>query len=65
MYNKRGGGIRGGVYSLVASGMDKDIVEHPDFAGLAVALKACGMGKDKLQIKEKISGPTIFPIWSK
>jgi len=32
MYNKRGGGIRGGFYSLVASGMDKDIVEHPDFA---------------------------------
>lgn len=29
-----------GVYALVASGMDEDIVEHPNFAGLSIALKS-------------------------
>ncbi|CFX42871.1 Nuclease, putative, TT1808 [Syntrophomonas zehnderi OL-4] len=29
-----------GVYSLVASGMDEDIVEHPNFAGLAIKLQS-------------------------
>jgi len=28
-----------GVYALVASGMDEDVVEHPDFAGLSIPLK--------------------------
>lgn len=31
---------RDGVYALVASGMDEDIVEHPNFAGLSIALKS-------------------------
>ncbi len=31
---------RDGVYAVVASGMDDDIVEHPDFAGLSIALKS-------------------------
>ncbi|MGE5558820.1 MAG: Uma2 family endonuclease [Bacillota bacterium] len=31
--------LRGGVYALVASGMDEDILEHPDFKGLSVPLK--------------------------
>lgn len=29
-----------GVYALVASGMEEDIVEHPNFAGLSIALKS-------------------------
>ncbi|MGS0763749.1 Uma2 family endonuclease [Syntrophomonas curvata] len=29
-----------GVYALVASGMDEDVVEHPDFTGLSIALKS-------------------------
>jgi Uma2 family endonuclease/predicted DNA-binding transcriptional regulator AlpA len=29
-----------GVYALVASGMDEDIVEHPNFTGLSIALKS-------------------------
>jgi len=29
---------RDGVYALVASGMEDDVVEHPDFAGLSIAL---------------------------
>lgn len=29
-----------GVYALVASGMDEDVVEHPNFAGLSIALKS-------------------------
>ena len=29
-----------GVYALVASGMDEDIVEHPDYAGLSIPLKS-------------------------
>lgn len=29
-----------GAYSLVATGMDEDVVEHPGFAGLSIALKA-------------------------
>jgi len=28
-----------GVYALVASGMEEDVVEHPDFAGLSIPLK--------------------------
>ncbi len=31
---------REGVYALVASGMDEDVVEHPNFAGLSIALKS-------------------------
>lgn len=31
---------RDGVYALVASGMDEDIMEHPNFAGLSIALKS-------------------------
>ncbi len=31
--------LRDGVYSLVASGMDKDVVEHPDFPGLTIFLE--------------------------
>lgn len=31
---------RDGVYAVVASGMDEDIVEHPNFAGLSIALKS-------------------------
>jgi len=31
--------LRDGLYALVAAGMDEDVVEHPDFAGLAIALK--------------------------
>lgn len=31
---------REGVYALVASGMDEDIVEHPDYAGLSIPLKS-------------------------
>lgn len=30
--------LRDGNYSLVASGMDDDVVEHPDFPGLAIPL---------------------------
>lgn len=29
-----------GVYALVASGMDEDVVEHPNFAGLSIKLKS-------------------------
>jgi Uma2 family endonuclease len=29
-----------GVYALIASGMDEDVVEHPDFAGLSITLRA-------------------------
>jgi len=32
--------LRDGAYALVAAGMDEDVVEHPDFAGLSVPLKA-------------------------
>lgn len=32
--------LRDGVYSLVTAGMDEDIVEHPGFTGLSIALKA-------------------------
>jgi len=32
--------LRNGVYALVAAGMDEDVVEHPSFAGLSIALKA-------------------------
>jgi len=32
--------LRDNLYTLVASGMDDDVVEHPDFAGLSIALKA-------------------------
>jgi Uma2 family endonuclease/predicted DNA-binding transcriptional regulator AlpA len=31
---------RDGVYALVAAGMDEDIVEHPNFTGLSIALKS-------------------------
>lgn len=31
--------LRDGLYALIAAGMDEDVVEHPDFAGLAIALK--------------------------
>ncbi|MGI6551862.1 MAG: Uma2 family endonuclease [Bacillota bacterium] len=31
--------LRDGLYALVASGMDEDVVEHPDFPGLSIALK--------------------------
>lgn len=31
--------LRDGTYALVAAGMDDDVVEHPDFEGLAVPLK--------------------------
>ncbi|MBT9171950.1 MAG: hypothetical protein DDT21_00324 [Syntrophomonadaceae bacterium] len=32
--------LRNDLYALVASGMDDDVVEHPDFAGLSIELKA-------------------------
>ena len=32
--------LRGGVYALLAAGMEADVVEHPDFAGLSIDLKA-------------------------
>ncbi|ATW25464.1 Uma2 family endonuclease [Candidatus Formimonas warabiya] len=32
--------LRDGIYALVAAGMDEDVVEHPSFAGLSIALKA-------------------------
>ncbi len=32
--------LRDGLYALVAGGMEGDIVEHPDFAGLSINLKA-------------------------
>ena len=31
--------LRDGAYALIAAGMDEDVVEHPDFEGLAVPLK--------------------------
>jgi len=31
---------RDGVYALVAGGMEEELVEHPDFPGLCIALKA-------------------------
>lgn len=31
--------LQNGVYSLVATGMDDDVVEHPSFTGLTIALK--------------------------
>jgi len=31
--------LRDGAYSLVSSGMDEDVVEHPDFSGLTVSLE--------------------------
>ncbi|MGE5558819.1 MAG: Uma2 family endonuclease [Bacillota bacterium] len=31
--------LKDGVYALVASGMDQDAVEHPDFKGLSISLK--------------------------
>ncbi|MDD2620221.1 MAG: Uma2 family endonuclease [Syntrophomonadaceae bacterium] len=30
--------LHDGIYALVASGMDEDIIEHPDFDGLSIAL---------------------------
>ncbi len=30
--------LRGGVYALVASGMDEEVVEHPDFPELVIDL---------------------------
>ena len=30
--------LRGGLYALVAAGMDDDIIKHPDFAGLSIPL---------------------------
>lgn len=30
--------LRDGIYALLASGMDEDIIEHPDFNGLSIAL---------------------------
>lgn len=30
--------LRDGIYALLASGMDEDIIEHPDFMGLSIAL---------------------------
>ncbi|NLW44804.1 MAG: helix-turn-helix domain-containing protein [Syntrophomonadaceae bacterium] len=32
--------LRDGYYALIASGMDEDVVEHPDFAGLSIELKS-------------------------
>lgn len=32
--------LRNGLYALVASGMEEDIVEHPDFAGLSIELQS-------------------------
>lgn len=32
--------LRDGVYALVASGMEEELVEHPDFTGLCIALKS-------------------------
>lgn len=31
--------LQEGLYALVASGMDEDVVEHPSFSGLSIALK--------------------------
>ncbi len=31
--------LKNGVYCLVATGMDDDVVEHPDFKGLSISLK--------------------------
>ncbi|MCR4441312.1 MAG: Uma2 family endonuclease [Peptococcaceae bacterium] len=36
--------LRDGAYTLVAAGMDEDVVEHPDFKGLSIALKALWVG---------------------
>ena len=40
---------RDGVYALVASGMDEDIVEHPNFAGLSITLKVLWYGNQNLE----------------
>ncbi len=32
--------LREGSYALIANGMDNDVVEHPDFAGLSIELKS-------------------------
>ena len=32
--------LHDGVYALVASGMEEETVEHPDFAGLSIPLKS-------------------------
>jgi hypothetical protein len=32
--------LRDGAYALVTAGLDEDIVEHPSFTGLSIALKA-------------------------
>ena len=40
---------RDGVYALVASGMEDHVVEHPNFAGLLIALKALWQGNQKLE----------------
>ncbi len=40
---------RDGVYALLASGMEDDIVEHPNFSGLSIALKALWYGPQKLE----------------
>jgi Uma2 family endonuclease len=40
---------RDGVYALVASGMEDDVVEHPNFAELSIALKALWYGPQKLE----------------
>lgn len=32
--------LRDGIYAIVASGMDDDVVEHPGFVGLTIELKA-------------------------
>jgi len=31
--------LRDGVYSLIATGMDEDVVEHPEFSGLLIPMK--------------------------
>ena len=40
---------RDGVYALVASGMDEDIVEHPSFEGLSIALQVLWQGPRKVE----------------
>ena len=40
---------RDGVYALVACGMDEDVVEHPSFDGLSIALQVLWQGPHKVE----------------
>ncbi len=39
--------LRDGLYTLMAAGMEEDVVEHPDFSGLSIDLKTLTHSPDR------------------